>query len=232
MGVATEVTKPIFAAIGVVDDDSSEAELYKFQIEEIGTKPVVFGNPFSSLDDLIGKVLAAKIDAVICDHRLRVRNYAPFHGAQAVARLFDSKIPALLISKYTRMDVETDIRPFRDKIPVLLPKDEVGPDTLVSSLIKCRSELRGAIPQSRRSRRTLVRIDEVTGDLVVAFVPAWNPDEAVRFPVSIIPMEYRSTLKGDDRFFAHVNTDAEKADDLFFQKFEPAPSVGPEDDIF
>jgi hypothetical protein len=232
MGLATEVTKPVFSAIGVVDDDSSEAELYKYQIEEIGPTPIIFVNPFSSLDDLVGKVIGAKVDAVICDHRLRPRNYANFNGAQAVARLFDSKIPALLISKYTRMDVETEIRPFRAKIPVLLPKDEVGPESLINSLIRCRSELGGAIPQSRRPRRTLVRIDEVSGGLVVAFVPGWNPDEAVRFPVSIIPTEYQSNLKGDDRFFAHVNTDAEKADDLFFQKFEPAPPVGPEDDIF
>lgn len=232
MRSATGATTPIFAAIGVVDDDSSEAELYKYQIQDIGTKPVVFEQPFSSLDDLIAKVRAANVDAVICDHRLIVRKYAPFHGAQAVAHLFDSKIPALLISKYTRMDVESVIRPFRHKIPVLLPKDEVGSDSLITALIKCRSELEGMVPQSRRSHRTLVRIDEVSSELVVAFVPGWNPDEAVRFPLSIMPTEFRSNLKADDRFFAHVNTDAEKADDLFFQKFEPAPSVGPEDDIF
>ena len=232
MGLAAQLATPAFSAIGVVDDDPSEAELYKYQIQEIGTKSIIFGESFKSLDDLVAKVSAAKVDAVICDHRLRPRNYATFHGAQAVARLFDSKIPALLISKYTRIDVETEIRPLRAKIPVLLPKDEVGPESLVNSLIKCRSELTGTIPQSRRPHRTLVRIDELSGNLVVAFVPAWNPDEAVRFPVSIIPMQYQLTLKGDDRFFAHVNTDAEKADDLFFQKFEPAPTVGPEDDIF
>lgn len=76
------------------------------------------------------------------------------------------------------------------------------------------------------------RIDDVSQDLVVAFVPAWNPNEAVRFPRSIIPDHFRSTLKPDDRFFASVNTDAEKADDLFFGNFEAAAAVGSEHDIF
>jgi len=229
---ASESSAPSFKAIGVIDDDSSEAEVYKYQIEEIGIRPVVFENAFASLEDLVIKVRSAKVDGVVCDHRLRVRNYAPFDGAQAVARLFESNVPAVLISKYTLIDVERDIRPFRANIPVLLPKDEIDPESLLDSLKKCKSELEGTIPTSRRPHRTLVRIDESEGDLVIAFVPAWNPNQAVRLPISIIPTQYRSTLKRDDRFFAYVNTDAEKADDLFFQKFEPAPLVGPEDDIF
>jgi hypothetical protein len=173
-----------------------------------------------------------RVDAVICDHRLRVRDYAPFNGAEAVACLFDLRIPAVLISRYTRIDVDKDIRPYRNKIPVLLSKDEVDSDSLVVALGRCKSELEGAIPIWRRPRRTLVRIDEVNQDLVVAFVPGWNPNEAVRFPRALIPNPLQSTLRPDDRFFASVNTDAEKADDLFFENFEAAPAVDSEDGIF
>jgi CheY-like chemotaxis protein len=221
-----------FEAIGVVDDDSSEAELYKYQIEDIGIRPILFGAGFASLEDLVGKIRSAKVDAVVCDHRLRVRDYAPFNGAEAVARLFEIHIPAVLISRYTRIDVDMDIRPYRKKIPVLLSKDEVDSESLLVALGQCKAELDGNVPTSRRPQRTLVRIDDVTQDLAVAFVPGWNPNEAVRFPRSVVPEPYRSALQPDDRFFTNVNIDAEKADDLFFENFEPAPTVSPEDDIF
>ena len=229
---ALQETLVSFGAIGVVDDDSSEAELYKYQIEDVGSRPILFGKGFASLEDLVGKVTSAGVDAVVCDHRLRVRDYAPFNGAEAVARLFEMRVPAVLISRYTRIDVDKDIRPYRKKIPVLLSKDEVDSESLVAALWQCKSELEGVIPTSRRARRTLVRIDDVEQDLVVAFVPAWNPNEAVRFPRSIIPEPYHSALKPDDRFFASVNIDAEKADDLFFDNFEAAPSISSDDEIF
>jgi hypothetical protein len=114
----------------------------------------------------------------------------------------------------------------------LLPKDEIDPSSLIAALERCESEVRGSVPQSRRRHRTLVRIDRVQGDLVDAFVPAWNPNQAIRFPVSIIPVGHRANLRADNRFFAMVNTDATTADDLFFENFSPAPEVGPEDDIF
>jgi CheY-like chemotaxis protein len=221
-----------FEAVGVIDDDPADAEVVKFQIEETGRRPIMFESGFSSLDDLVNRVRAAKVNGVVCDQRLRIRNYAVFDGAEAVARLFESKIPAVLISKYTQIDLETSIRPLRAKIPVLLPKDEIDPSSLVAALERCEAEVRGIVPLSRRPHRTLVRIDDVKGELVDAFVPSWNPNQAIRFPRSIIPDKLRANLKPDDRFFAMVNTDAPTADDLFFENFTSAPKVGPEDDIF
>lgn len=223
-----------FGSIGIIDDDASDAQVRKYQVEEAGVKPVVFENGFSGLADLVKSVQAAKVEGIICDHRLKIRNYAPFNGAEAVARLFDANIPAVLVSKYAQIDVEADIRPYREKIPVLLSKDDLDPDSLIAGLLKCRSELTGAVPLSRRPRRTLVRIDEVDQErgIVDAFIPAWNPNQAVRFPLSVIPVQYRQGLKPDDRFFAQVNTDAGNSEELFFRAFEPAPEVNPEDDIF
>jgi len=223
-----------FQSIGIIDDDASDAQVRKYQVEEAGIKPIVFEKGFSGLPDLIASVKAAKVEGVVCDHRLKIRNYAPFNGAEAVARLFDEKIPAVLVSKYAQIDVEADIRPFREKIPVLLAKDDLDPDSLIAGLIKCRSELTGAVPLSRRARRTLIRIDEVAQErgIVDAFIPAWNPNQAVRFPLAIIPENLRLGLKPDDRFYAQVNTDAEIAEELFFREFEPAPKVEQKDDIF
>jgi len=221
-----------FTSIGIIDDDAGDTEVRKYQIEEVGVQPMVFAEGFKNLSDLAQQVRLANVQGVICDHRLRVRNYAPFNGAQAVAHLFDMGMPAVLISKYTQIDVEANIRPYRSKIPVLLPKDDLDPDALISALNRCRLELAGTIAPSRRARRTLVRIDEIDGELIDAFIPAWNPNEAVRFPLSVIPEQYRSKLKQDDRFFARVNIDAESAGELFFLDFQLAPAVESKDDIF
>jgi hypothetical protein len=221
-----------FPSVGVIDDDTAEAESVRYQIEDFGAKPVVFDQGFRNLDDLVLQVRSSGVSAVICDHRLRVRNYAPFNGAEAVAHLVSSAIPAVLVSRYTTIDVDIDIRPFRGMIPVLLPKEEVDPESLIRALDICRSEMQGNIPPSRRPHRALVRIDSVQDDMVDAFIPAWNPAEAIRFPITLIPDSLRSSLRPDRRFFAQVNIGAETADDLFLQQFEPAPDVGPRDDIF
>src|SRR5438309_1323587 len=90
-----------FSLIGVIDDDPSDAELVKFQIEETGAGSVLFEKGFHSLDDLVAQTKLAGIDGVVCDHRLRARNYAPFEGAQAVANLIENQIPSVLISHYS-----------------------------------------------------------------------------------------------------------------------------------
>jgi len=223
-----------FTSIGIVDDDPGDADVRKYQIEEAGARPVLFEKGFTGIENLISTIRASGVEGVICDHRLTVRNYAPFNGAEAVARLFEAKIPAVLISKYAQIDVDAHIRPYRERIPVLLSKDDLDPEALIAGLTKCKSEMAGTIPPSRRSRRTLVRIDEFDKerDIVDAFIPAWNPNQAVRFPLSIIPESHRTNLKRDDRFFAKVNTDAASAEELFFRDFEPAPKVDTNDEIF
>jgi CheY-like chemotaxis protein len=221
-----------FPSVGVVDDDKADRELVKYQIEDSGAQPVVFGSGFHDLDDLLTQVRKSGVRGVICDHRLRVRHYAPFSGAEAVERLVLSKIPAVLVSSYGKIDVDTDIRPYRRMIPVLLPKEELDSASLMQALGTCLSEMLGKIPASRRPHRALVRIDSVRDNLVDAFIPAWNPAEAIRFPISLIPVDLRSSVRPNQRFFAQVNTSAEAGDDLFLQEFEPAPEVGPKDDIF
>lgn len=220
-----------FPSVGVVDDDDADAQLVKYQIEDFGARPVVFLG-FRDLDDLLTQVRKSGVAGVVCDHRLRVRQYAPFSGAEAVEHLVLSKIPAVLVSSYGKIDLDIDIRPHRRMIPVLLPKEEIDSASLMQALGQCLSEMRGDIPASRRPHRSLVRIDSVRGELVDAFIPAWNPSEAIRFPISLIPYPLRASVQPNRRFFAQVNIGAETGDELFLQQFEPAPEVGPRDDIF
>ncbi|MEH1949535.1 MAG: hypothetical protein V7K77_21650 [Nostoc sp.] len=47
----------------------------------------------------------------------------------------------------------------------------------------------------------------------------------------LIPENIRVALKPDIRLFAHVNTGAEKSDDLYFEKFELAPEPDEDDGL-
>jgi CheY-like chemotaxis protein len=104
-----------FPSVGVVEDDKADAQLVKYQIEDFGAKPVVFSLGFRDLDDLLTQVRESGVAGVVCDHRLRVRQYAPFTGAEAVEHLVLSKIPAVLVSSYGKIDLDTDIRPHQNR---------------------------------------------------------------------------------------------------------------------
>ena len=82
----------------------------------------------------------------------------------------------------------------------------------------------------------IVNITSDSGeDVVEVFVPSWNPYHAVRFPISLIPEDLLLNIKSqlnqkeDTWLIACVNTGAEKADDLYFTKFEVAPELDDND---
>lgn len=89
---------------------------------------------------------------------------------------------------------------------------------------------------TKKPNRTIVRvisIDQACDQLMVACVIiGWNPHQTVRFPASLIPESIRSEdLRPGTRFFALVNTEAEKAEDLYLDKFELAPEPDEDDGL-
>jgi hypothetical protein len=221
--------------IAIIDDDKSLAEVTAWEVEEAGYQPFLLDNRhFRNVSDLVSLV-RENTQGAVCDHRLSNSGFANFYGAELVANLYDWKFPSLLITQYTEMDTSFSIRKWRHKIPVLLSREEADASSIAKGIEDCTLELSGKIPSTRKPRRTIIRItniDEESHEHVVdAFVPGWNPHKAVRFPASLIPENIRAVLKPNIRLFAHVNTGAEKSDDLYFEKFELAPEPDEDDGL-
>ena len=64
--------------------------------------------------------------------------------------------------------------------------------------------------------------------MIDAYVPSWNPHQAVRFPKSLLGSLAEQVTPGS-RFFAQVNVGALNPDDLFFRDFEAAPQPSSDD---
>lgn len=221
--------------VAIVDDDTAQSKATAWEMEDAGYQAFFLDNgPFHNVDELASLIIK-NAQVAVCDHRLSNFGFANFYGAELVAALYDLKFPSLLITQYTEMDTSFSIRKWRNKIPVLLSRAEANASSIAEGIEACSSELRGRIPNSRKPRRTIVRITKVdreSGETVVdAFVPGWNPHIAVRFPASLVPENIQYKLKPNMRLFAHINIGAEKADDLYFEKFELAPEPSENDGL-
>lgn len=227
------VAEPEIRRVAVVDDDPSQADVMSELIRDAGYEPIIiFGPRFERVADLVGKVRESA-DAAICDHRLQPRGFATFNGAEAVAALLQVRVPSILVTQYIDIDADVSIRLWRHQVPVLLSRDDADPDRIVQGLNECVLAARGEHLPSRRPWRTLIQVDETSeesGERVVdAHIPSWNPHQAVRFPVALVPQPLRPNLAPGVCLFAMVNIGAERAEDLYFFDFETAPEPEPED---
>jgi CheY-like chemotaxis protein len=224
----TVKSKKTSRRLAIVDDNPSHRTLLGLKATLAGFEPVPLQQTYPNIDDLLRGIRKAQVYGALCDHRLREGNFAGFDGAEAVAALYDKQKPAILVTDYGRVDIETSIRTFRRRIPVLISTSEALPERIIRGLEACEREVvQNEIPISRRPRRALVMIDEVVqspnGGQVIAFVPQWRANEAVSFPELIVPIRLRAQLKKDRFLIAWVNTDAELNEDLFFENFEQPP---------
>lgn len=213
--------------IAVVDDDPSEAAGLKYVAEDAGLTTAV-RTELSSLSNLLDWIAEENVQGVVCDQQLRHRSAAEFDGAEAVVALMERRIPAVLVTTYSR-SADDSIRLRRDKIPALLLRGDLDAESLLSSLRISFDELEGHLGTARKAHRVLVRIaDVVTIDgapMAEAILPSWEPSTSVRFPLSLIPEEIR--LPGEEikgaRYMAQVNIGAERLEDLYFRDFERGP---------
>jgi CheY-like chemotaxis protein len=234
--------------VAIVDDEKEARETLAETLELVGFETFIVENSFTEVKDL-AKHIQANAQAVICDHRLSDRGLAPFTGAELMPSLYANKFPSLLITQYTETDINVSIRKYREAIPVVLERDDLVElydldrisDKFNNGFETCSQEFKGIISSARRPHRTFIHVMDLTTDsgeeVAEVFVPSWNPYRAVRFPVSQIPEEILSTLKSrsnnreDVWLIACVNTGAEKADELYFTKFEAAPELNDNDGL-
>lgn len=226
----------------IINDDENAQDIWRLHVEEAGYDAYIVKRPrgraFASIDELAAEVEKHARFAVF-DHRLAPRDFAQFSGAAIVAALYDRRTTApLLVSTYERQDADTTIRLHRRKVPVLLSNSEFGndPETIRACFDLCASEIwKQQLPLARRTLRTIVAIEYRTSeadlDVVDALVPGWNTEDRVRFPVDLIAPSIRHRAQVGQRFFALVNTGAQRDEDLFFSDFELAPEPDPNDGL-
>lgn len=232
--------------IAIVDDEQLARETLAETLQLVGFDTFIVEVEESLTDvNALAEHIQANAQAVICDHRLSDHGFAQFTGAELMPSLYNKQFPSLLITQYTDRDINDSIRKYRDKIPIVLERDElvdiydidiIG-DKIKRGFETCSQEFQHIMSSVRRPHRTFVQIVRISNGLVDAFVPSWNPYHAVSFPVSLIPDEFSSNIesrlkqKEDTWLIACVNTGAEEADDLYFTKFEAAPELDENDGL-
>lgn len=219
--------------VGIVDDDTEAIQIAEVEVIDAGYAPLIIKPPIQSCFDL-ARELSLQVDGVICDHRLGYSGFADFYGAELVATLYDIKIPAILVTQYIEIDNDVSIRKWRHKIPVLINRGETNPQRIVTGFSECIDEFQGRLRIDRKPHRTLIRVEDESHEdneyVLDVVVPAWNPNQAVRFPKSLIPPELSRKIRPPFRLIALVNLGARKSEDLYFRNFELAPEIS-EDDI-
>lgn len=217
--------------IAIVDDERNDAEIAETDVKHAGFEPIAINRTFRRIEELLAYI-KSEAQGALCTHRMSRFGFNNFYGANLVASLYDLKIPAVLITQYTDIDNDVSIRRWRDKIPVLLNRDEADAESIRRGIENCLLELQGHLPESRIPYRVLLRITNIGNEsneqVVDVIIPGWNPYRAVRFPLALIPVDLHAKLSPGVRLFAKVNIGAEKSEDLYFREFELASE--PDDD--
>lgn len=209
--------------IAIVDDDADSRATYAGSAEIAGFKPYCCEQRFRRVEEVLDEANEHRARFALCDHRLTEGHYARFTGAEVVARFYDAGIPAVLVTSYLRSDIETTIRPFRRKIPRLLPG--ISPVSLREALEACKAEVvDNKVPLERRGCRAVLTVKELASrgsqTVVRVRITQWSTTELAGFPLSMVPNEIRKDVKVGAFLFATVNTGALSADDLFFEDFQ------------
>lgn len=221
-------------SVAVVDDDPNEVEVMTELLMDAGFKSVPFYEEFADPPSLAAEI-EKRAQAAVCDHRLRPLGLATFDGAELVAELFTRKIPAVLVTTYLDMDSDVSIRRWRHRIPVLLSRDNAGPDSIRQALAECLRELRGSRSRQRVARRALVRVVDITNEsrqeVIDSIIPQWNPHRGIRFPALLLPDELRKSVGSGTRLLADVNIGSEVPEDVYLSNFTLAPEPVPDDEL-
>jgi hypothetical protein len=212
------------STVGVIDDDPGARESYQWTLQDADVSPIGEAGPLGQLANFVDQA-KHRMDAVLCDHHLRIRNYSTFDGAQLAAAFYDVNVPAVLCTRWEEAQLDL-IRPYRDRVPVLLQLEDLDPDSFVNALQLTVRELQGEYSQQRRPWRTQVHIADVGTDEQKEFfyidLPSWTSDKVIRLRKANLVPELADQLEIDARWHAQVNIGAEDPWELYFRDWEPS----------
>lgn len=208
--------------VRIVDDKPDVRKIMAINVSDAELEPVLEDGPLPPLEEFISTSIT-NTDAAICDHRLNPGKYAQFNGAEAVARFYDHRWPALLCTTWSPADIDA-MRQYLRRIPVLIHTDDINPDSIAKGLENCIREFNNDFLPTRRPWRTMVRVEDVDENMVpkmfFAVLPGWHSSDKIRLPLDLIPSELHNKIKPGVRFHAQVNKGAENQDDLYFDNFQ------------
>ncbi len=212
--------------VAVFDDYPIGRERWSDRIRALGMEPFPVANA-PALDKVKLFLITNRISEVVSDHRLYERPYANYTGAELVKECYLAKVGAVLLTNWTRQDADTSLRIHRRWLPYVIDTGQMNApnDEIRVALIQADKEARqGIIPEKREPFRTIMTIARVevqaTRQMVRVKIGQWNPDAEISFPLDMIPDHMRSEIKPDKLLIAQVNLDAERVEDLYFDKFE------------
>lgn len=220
------------AEVAVVDDDREARVMIERWVKKSGFQPKVIQGHFGNVSDLVEAVSSSNF--VVCDHKLSYGNFANFPGVEAVAKLYEVGKPAILVTQYTEPEKD-HIHRFREKVPFVVPRDEMRQTNLAELFSAFEAELQGHPSITRKKHRVFVRIDEVAPkehpDDVIAFIPAWRNGRAVSFSLNLLPPNLPKSLQKGDLLIAEANIGATIPEELFVANFEIAPDPVSEEQL-
>lgn len=210
----------------VVDDNKDLRDTTCDLLKDEGINAIPVSGPFETGDELVD-FLSQERTATISDYRLRDGGYSPIDGGETVARLYKRKFPAILMSRWVRADIEA-LRGLRHQMPVVLPAEHTFDVSSFSDAVsKCLNEFDGQFTPERKPYRTMVCVEDIIQDGTLkrydVTIPGWNPNEVVRLPSSVIPLNIVDKVAAGSVLFANVNKGAASSEDLYFTDFEMAP---------
>lgn len=217
--------------VAILEDNPRSRDRLSSMVKSTGGIPV----PESKapvFDNFNFYLKSENISMIICDHRLfEYGNYANYTGAKAVAESYRSGYGGVLVTSYEKEDAELSIREYRRWIPSLIHSTHLKPDTLVAALLEADKEARQKIlAKNRIPYRTIMTIKRIvnrgTDQIVKVLMSQWNAHEEVGFPLILIPSNIQSKLEPGSLLIAQVNIEANRSEELYFDKFEiPDPDV-------
>lgn len=225
--MALQLSNTRIERVLIVDDDENVRSSYEDPIVDCNLEPQSESGPIRSLQSYVESVVANGVQAAICDHHLKKRDYSIVNGAELIAKFYQNRFPALLCTRWGDAQPE-EIRRYRRFIPVLLSPDELDPESICGGLETCVREFDGELAVSRRPWRSMVRLEDFDPAVgpqqrVYVVIPSWNPNHVVTLFVENIPRPILETfVAGTNRVFASVNIGAESESELYFENWQSA----------
>ncbi|MEU6685864.1 hypothetical protein [Streptomyces sp. NPDC046832] len=224
------LTLPRGSRVGALDDDPEETAVTAEELEWAGFTPIPL-QPEPSIDLMLDQLHTMRLDALVCDHNLRLAADVDYWGAEVVCRANTQiGLVAVLNSAHVSAEQNKSIRRWRYGIPRVLKKSELSPEALSEALDETYREIRLGPPRSRLAFPAAVEVVAVhAGDFPTAevIIGAWDASDAVEVPLAEIVDA--TGIRAEDLvghwFTANVNCHAEHASQLFMTDIRPGATT-------